>query len=334
MKALRFLAFLFLLFFGITLFVLQLSQQSAMDVEGTLSVHISSGENVQDIAQTLKEHGIIRSAMAFRWYLKSRDIDTQIQPGTFSVPPGASFSEIADLLEAGGETEISITIPEGYSIMQIDELLVQKGLVEAGEVIECATSRCDFSSFEDFLPEKGSIPNRLEGYLFPDTYFVDRAEFVSKFFLERLLGTFRSRVVEELKDDIGASGRSLHEVITMASLIERETRKNDERSIVSGILWKRYDAGRGLDVDATVRYALSKPTEPLTKEDLATDSAYNTRKYAGLPPGPIANAGMKSIEAALNPESSDYWYYLHGRDGQIQYSETNEEHNEKKARYL
>jgi UPF0755 protein len=120
----------------------------------------------------------------------------------------------------------------------------------------------------------------------------------------------------------------------MASLIERETSSDDEREIVSGILWKRLSADQGLAVDATVRYALGKITEALTKDDLSIDSAYNTRKYRGLPPGPIANPGLKSIKAAINPKDSPYFYYLHGKDGQIRYSETNDEHNLKKAKYL
>ena len=120
----------------------------------------------------------------------------------------------------------------------------------------------------------------------------------------------------------------------MASLIERETRTAEERPIISGILWKRFDAERGLDVDATVRFVLGKATGALTKEDLEVDSAYNTRRRRGLPPGPIANPGLASLEAALHPEDSTYWYYLHGKKGEIHYSETNDEHNEKKEKYL
>jgi len=174
----------------------------------------------------------------------------------------------------------------------------------------------------------------LEGYLFPDTYFVNPDEFVAKFFLERMLGTFRTRVVEVLESDIVSSGRSLEEIVTMASLIERETKTDEERPMVAGILWKRFDAKQGLDVDATVRYALQKPVEPLTKNDLENRSPYNTRRFAGLPPGPIANPGLKSTQAALHPTESRYWYYLHGSDGVIRYAETNEEHNANKVKYL
>ena len=104
--------------------------------------------------------------------------------------------------------------------------------------------------------------------------------------------------------------------------------------MVSGILWKRFDEGMGLGVDAAIRYILDKPTAVLTRVDLEVDSPYNLRKYRGLPPGPIANPGIRSIEAALRPQASDYYYYLHGTDGVIRYAVTNDEHNENKARYL
>ena len=175
---------------------------------------------------------------------------------------------------------------------------------------------------------------RLEGYLFPDTYFVNAAEFDVQKFLERLLRTFEERVASGLQDDLAVSGRDLSDVITMASLIERETVTSEERPIVSGILWKRLDAGRALDVDATVRYILEKPTNALTRSDLEFDSPYNTRRIAGFPPGPIANPGLASIKAALHPEDSPYWYYLHDNEGKIHYAETNDEHNVNKVRYL
>ena len=178
------------------------------------------------------------------------------------------------------------------------------------------------------------MSGRLEGYLFPDTYYVDPNEFVAKFFLERMLGTFRDRVMNGLNDDLVLSKRSLGDIIIMASLIEREAANDIERPVIAGILWKRFDAKQGLAVDATIRYVLGKETEPLTKKDLEIDSRYNTRKYAGLPPGPIASPGLASIRAALHPEESLYWYYLHGSGGLIHYAETNDAHNVNKAKYL
>lgn len=342
MKFLRALAFLFLLSFGFTIFFVQMVGSNA-ESQAT-EIQVTRGMSVQEVAKTLKKHGVITSSLAFRWYLKSKELDTGIRTGTFTIPPGASFAQIAAILASTEGKEFSLTIPEGYTVGQIDALLAEKSLIQGGELLACAEAGpvagsedgCDFSSFE-FLPAdmpQGGYGGRLEGYLFPDTYFVNPEEFVAKFFLERMLETFRTRVIEGLESDIASSERALEKIITMASLIERETRTEEERPLVSGILWKRLDAGRGLDVDATVRYALQKPVEPLTKDDLEYASPYNTRRHAGLPPGPIANPGLKSLRAALHPEESRYWYYLHGGDGVIRYAETNEEHNSNKARYL
>jgi UPF0755 protein len=128
--------------------------------------------------------------------------------------------------------------------------------------------------------------------------------------------------------------RPMHQVITMASLIEEETKTDAERATVAGILWKRFDAKTGLGVDAAVRYILEKPKGVLTASDLNVQSDYNLRKYRGLPPGPIANPGLKSIEAALHPKDSEYWYYLHDKQGVIHYAVTNDEQNVNRAKYL
>jgi UPF0755 protein len=240
-----------------------------------------------------------------------------------------------------------VTIPEGFTVKDIDALLTEKQLIAAGDLTKCAGA-CDFSSFE-FLPLDSAPASAMatagrrglatrggvvEGYLYPDTYFIVADDFEPKFFLERLLSTFRKRVLDRFEADFEQSSRSVHEIMTMASLIEEETRADQERPMVAGILWKRFDAGQGLDTDAATRYILEKSTSALTSGDLNTASSYNTRKFRGLPPGPIASPGIKSIEAALHPKDSEYWYYLHGKDGRIRYAVTNEEHNVNKYEYL
>jgi UPF0755 protein len=317
---------LFLIAFSVTYGILSLGsvEQSSVEIPFT----IASGESVRDVTNRLGDEGILWFPLFFRWHLSRHGLDTKLQPGTYQIARDAGYEAIAQMITATGSREATVTIPEGYTIVQIDALLASMNLIEQGEFADC-TRECDFSSFT-FIPGSGE----LEGYLFPDTYFVTSENFSVQKFTERLLRTFQERVVEGSAEGVQNSGRSLHDIVTMASLIERETRRDDERPIISGILWKRYDNDWGLDVDATVRYAVGKMTEPLTRDDLNIDSPYNTRRFAGLPPGPIANPGMRSIRAAIEPEISPYWYYLHGTDGSIHYSETNEEHNTKKARYL
>ncbi|PIP65772.1 endolytic transglycosylase MltG [Candidatus Peregrinibacteria bacterium CG10_big_fil_rev_8_21_14_0_10_49_16] len=298
-------------------------------------ITIEQGMSVEQITNLLAEKGMIRSPLAFKLHVAFNGLSAALQAGTFIFDQSMNAEEVVMLLTTGKSKEIRITIPEGFTVKDIDALLAEQQLIEAGDILDCLKV-CDFSSFE-FLPDKKDLARRggkLEGYLFPDTYYVEPGNFVPKFFLERMLNAFRSRVLRDLYDDLATSERSVHEMITMAALIEEETQTDEERPVVAGILWKRYDEGMGLGVDATVRYILDKPTGVLTGSDLNTDSQYNLRKFRGLTPGPIASPGIKSIQAALRPEKSEYWYYLHGSDGQIHYAVTNEEHNMNKYKYL
>lgn len=303
---------------------------------------IATGESVEGIAERLEEQELVRSALLFRVVVTWRGWSRELRAGNYILTAGQSMEEIAQILREGRERDEKVTIPEGFTVAEIDELLVTKRFAAAGEITACAREGCDFSSF-GFLPplprRRGTSPppgvgSRLEGYLFPDTYYVAVREFTPQGFLTRPLRTFQERIVEGLAEELRHSGRSPHMVITMASLIEEETRIERERNIVAGILWKRLDAGMGLDVDATLRYALGKRSSPLTAADLEIDSPYNTRRYRGLPPGPIANPGLSSIRAALHPEESPYWYYLHDASGRIHYARTNDEHNENKRKHL
>jgi UPF0755 protein len=245
--------------------------------------------------------------------------------------PGA----IIEALRSGKAQEIAVTIPEGFTVSDIDALLVKKNLAATGAFLRCV-QECDLLTF-GFLPSREGLATRggrIEGYLFPDTYFVNVEQFSEEEFLKRLLTVFRTKVIDAFGGEIGTSGRSLHEIVTMASLIEEEAITDAERPVIAGILWKRFDDSRGLGVDATVRYILAKPVGTITAGDLNVDSPYNTRKFRGLPPGPIASPGLPSIQAAINPSSSSYWYYLHDRSGKIHYAETNEEHNLNRIEYL
>lgn len=307
------------------------------DASDTVSrpVSIRSGLSVRDIGYVLHGRGLLRSPLAFSLYARFHGSQSALQAGDFLLQPSMSVPAIIGTLQRGYAEEISVTIPEGFTVADIDALLAKRGLIAAGAFTRCAQT-CALSGF-DFLPKGAAIAKRggrVEGYLFPDTYLVFSQRFKVEDFLQRLLETFRTRVVTGLAVDLRRSPYSLHQIVTMASLIEEETKTDEERPVVAGILWKRFEAKQGLGVDATIRYILGRPTAPLTTTDLDVDSAYNLRKYRGLPPGPIANAGLASVRAALHPIASEFWYYLHGRDGRIHYAETNDEHNANKQRYL
>jgi len=301
-----------------------------------VTVKIAEGMSVAEIAELLQQRELIRSSRAFMLYTRFTGSESQLQAGKFVINQSLSTKAIVDILSTGKAEEMIITIPEGFTVSDIDSLLSEKDLVKAGEFIACAQS-CDVSDHW-FLPEDTSkLADRgglVEGYLYPDTYFVVAEGFTAEGFLNRLLTTFEKRVIKEFPDQLARSDVSLHQAITMASLIEEEASNDTERPVISGILWQRYNAGLGLGVDATVRYILNKPTDEITLLDLNTNSPYNTRKFKGLPPGPIANPGRESIVAAFNPQETEYWYYLHGRNGDIHYAVSNEEHNINRNTYL
>jgi UPF0755 protein len=301
-------------------------------------VKIESGETVKTIAEDLYSKNLIRSPFVFRQIAKFGGMAGDLKAGAFMIRPSESVFEILKILSEGKSQVISVTVPEGYTVADIDRLMANKGLGQPGDILDCAF-RCDFSTF-DFLPQKAAgdrskgYGSRLEGYLFPETYFVTEAEYNPKFFIERMLGTFRKRIIDQYSAEIQGSKNKLSDLVTMASLVETESRQKDERPVVAGILWKRLSNRIPLGVDAVTRYVLDKWSEPLTAKDLEMDSPYNTRKHLGLPPSPIANPGESAFVAALKPTDSTYWYYLHDSKGVVHYAVTNDEHNRNRALYL
>lgn len=291
-------------------------------------ITIASGEGVAQITDSLIEQNIIENKWVFWLYLKIHNKAAKIKAGNHYISRSQTIPEIVHILTRDSKEQISITIPEGFTLAQIDALLTDKKLIDAGDLIECA-KLCGFGTFA-FLPQRQSP---LEGYVYPDTYFVDPEEFVVHNFLKRTLENFDKRTAD-IQADIEGSKRSLDEVINMASMIERESNTEEESFVVSGILWKRLDSNVHLGVDATTRYELDNWSDPLTHQDFQSDSPYNTRKSLGLPPTPISNPGLASITAATKPEKSAYWYYLHDKEGSIHYSKNLEEHNQKKYKYL
>jgi UPF0755 protein len=292
------------------------------DSTDRVSIEIVKGSTLSAISEKLEEKELIRDAFVFRFYSRLNRLTTKYQAGEFVIQKNLTFKEIADVLQHGKSSEIRITIPEGSTIAQIDDILAKKSLLEAGDLIECANF-CNFTFEID----------SLEGHLFPSTYFVNPKTFTTKLFVSRLYNTFQQQI-SPIRQGIAQSGRTLNEIVIMASMIERETRLESEMAPVAGVLWKRLDERIHLGVDATTRYELNEWKRPLYTEDFEKTTPYNTRRNYGLPPTAISNPGLPAIKAAVFPEETPYYYYLHDRKGQIHFAEDLDGHVRNKQIYL
>ena len=305
-----------------------LSTPASQDASLAKRITIPSGASVSQVSLILTNEGIISDAATFSRYVRSQGWETAIQAGDYVLKPSTLIPNIASRLAGKTTSTARVTIPEGYTVRQINALLQEKGLVKGDEFLDCLRS-CP-------LPPAllSSLPNRnLEGFLFPETYLVDPDAFdVTAFVRDLVDQTFD--VLSPYRAKISSKNRSLYETVIMASMVEKETITDEERPIVAGILWKRLDAGWFLGVDATTRYANDDWENPITADQLAEDNPYNTRKKKGLPPTPICNPGEKSIAAAVSPQDSPYWYYLHDKQGKVHYARTQEEHDLNRERYL
>lgn len=236
--------------------------------------------------------------------------------------------QIADIMGSGNTATTSVTIPEGYTVKQIANLLEKKGLGSADQFVKATTT---WSGDEEFLKTR-TKKNSLEGYLFPDTYRINKGT-PAEDIISMMLNNFERRLAP-LQTQISANKRSLNEIIILASLVEDEARTETNRKLVAQVLLNRLAKPMRLDVDATVRYLTDNWTKPITKADLAINSPYNTRKVSGLPPTPICNPSLMSIKAVLSPSPTNALYYLTDKDGVMHYANTLDQHNANKAKYL
>ncbi|MBN2087774.1 endolytic transglycosylase MltG [Candidatus Peregrinibacteria bacterium] len=314
------------IFFGYSYYSGAISYSKNPISEDRIVITIDKGQSADSVAQMLADKELIKSSYVFKLYLKQKGLASDIKAGRIVLLENYKLPEIIDALVKGGTSEVPITLLEGWTIAQIGQYLEDANFTTAEEFIEC-TKTCEFDF--DFIPE-----DYLEGYLYPDTYFVESANFSSEGLISRMISTFENKLDDEDWEAISKSEKSLEEIIIMASIVEREERSSSERATVAGILWNRFDAGIGLGADATVLYALGRTKGGLTYQDLQVNSPYNTRKYRGLPPTPICNPSISSIRAALYPKKTNYWYYLHDSDGGVHYAETLDGHNANKAMYI
>jgi UPF0755 protein len=284
------------------------------DLKEPLIFVVNPGDNFIKVSNNLKKAGAIKSSFLFEIYLIFRNQTKILKAGTYQILPEMSIAEIVKLLVTGKTINWRLTIPEGFNLKEIENRLKENCLLTFKNI----QRNCDFDlkslkikDFEEQFSFLKEAPKEapLEGFLFPDTYELS-FDIDSFKVAKTMLSNFEKKVLFKFKSDFQNQEKSLFKIITMASLIEKEVRSFEDKEIVSGILWKRLQARMPLQVDATINYITGKNKFRISFEETKIDNPYNTYLYLGLPPTPISNPGLESIQAALFPKESPYWFYL------------------------
>jgi UPF0755 protein len=309
---------------------------------------VAKGEIVQTIGNNLKKAGLINSEFYFETYVKRNDLGSKFQAGEYILNPRLTIKEIAKVLTKGDilNNERTIKIIEGWNTREISQYFEREGMFQSEELLELVgfpqidyrynkemPAPKDYSADFGFLKDKPSYYG-LEGYLFPDTYRIFKDAPLNGIVL-KMLDNFDKKLTPEIRADIKKQGKTIYEIITMASIIEKEVKSEADMKIVSGIFWDRIKNKQALESCATLAYVLGTNKPQYTMEDTKIDSPYNTYENRGLPPGPISNPGLKAIRAAVYPTYTDYNYFLSRPDtGETVFSKTYQEHLANKVKYL
>ena len=292
----------------------------------TIILSIPPGATLKKISKDLQSLSLIRNASAFRLLANIRQKQTHIQVGEYELNQSMLPMDILKAITSGKTVLHPVTIPEGYRISEIAELLTETISINKEIFIKETRNK-------DLLNKLNITSKSLEGYLFPETYHFSKHTSEKKI-IQTMLNTFQQRMkTKKIQHQIQSSDMSLHEIITLASLIEKETGMNGERKHISSVFHNRLKRKMRLQTDPTVIYAIEYFDGNIRKKDLNIDSPYNTYRHKGLPPGPIASPGIKSIVAALNPIKTSHLYFVSKKDGSHQFSSSLKEHNRAVQKY-
>jgi len=299
------------------------------DSSETVPFTIKKGDNIKTIAENLYQKQLILDRDSFAWYSRLNNLDKEVKSGVFDLQQSENIQAIFQIITSNKTRQAIVTIPEGSTVQDIDTLLSDQGLGQPGDYIKAVQAFDSYQKYPFLNKEKQSaLIHPLEGYLFPDTYYVSASSYSPENLISMQLNTFAKKALPIA----AGNSHSLADIINVAAMVEKEANKDEDRPIVAGIIWKRLDSGWVLGIDATLLYL--KNDHQINYQDLKDDNPYNTRLKQGLPPGPIANPGLASISAAANPKETSYFFYLTSKDGQMIYAETNEQHNANKLKYL
>ncbi|MBR4641922.1 MAG: endolytic transglycosylase MltG [Selenomonadaceae bacterium] len=295
--------------------------ENIFEEEKRINIKIRDGLSTAEIAERLAEKGVIDSSLRFRIFSRLYGYDDKFRPGAYTFTAGMSDDEVFEKLLTGEKQFVRFTIPEGFGVKEIAERLYNLDLVDKEEFLKAAA---DFTPYE-YMRKRQNVFYAAEGFLFPDTYNVE-SDMEADEILNLMTKTFDERLTPAMRSRAEKMGLSVYDLITLASMVEREVRFPEDRPIVAQVLLKRLKLNMPLQTDATLQYLMEVPKEEVSIEDTQIDSPYNTYQHTGLPPGPIANPGMASIEAVLHPAETDYLYFVADKLGHNHYAYTYEEH--------
>lgn len=306
------------------------------------TVEIPIGSSVTGIAETLKKNGIIKNAKVFKYYVKLKN-EGGFMAGDYQLSPSMDVPEIVSRLKTGkvlAKASFKITIPEGKQLKEIAAFMAKATNQKEDDVLNKLNDKefvkALMGKYPDLLTDEilnGSIKYPLEGYLYPATYPFYKPNPSVEEMVTAMLDKTRA-VLADYAEERNNKKLSVHQLLTMASLVEEEATGKSDRKKIASVFYNRMKKGMPLQTDPTVLYAHGKHKEKVLYKDLEVNSPYNTYQHTGLPPGPIANAGKFSIEATLEPDETDFYYFLATADGTVIFTKTLEEHNQEKAKHI
>ncbi len=297
----------------IGIFTVKNTIDNPFNVKATSKFEVTSGDTINSVITRLSNEGYIKNELLFKMYIKYKKFPSQIKVGPYALKSGETIDTFINDLNKGifDADMVKVTIPEGYDIDQIADLLQKKGVVSKADFI----AACQNYKLPDFVKNDSARRYKLEGYLFPDTYMFDKTKGPNEI-IKMMLDNFQSKMTGLLKaDNINLNKSDYDKIITMASIVEGEAEVDSERSIIASVFYNRLNIKMKLQSCATVEYALGYHKDKLYDKDIAIQSVYNTYLVPGLPEGPICNPGIKSIEAALKPSSTNYLYFVSKNNG-------------------
>jgi len=296
-----------------------------------VQVEVFTGDGLDAVAQRLTEQSIVASSFWFRVYATLDGTARSIQAGSFEVYPGDSYASIIDILINAESEDVAVTIPEGFMLAQIEDRIIATFAISESDWRAVSGVGSSLSSHPFITSSSKPSGVDMEGYFFPDTY---------RFFVSATAEDIGTRLLDEMQARVEEAGIvvpegwTMHEVLTLASIIEREVPNPEDMAMISDIFLKRLDIGMMLQSDATVNYITGDNNPTPTLDDLAVESLYNTYQHVGLPPGPIASPGIEAIKAVVNPMPNPYYFYLTSPEGEVIYAENHDQHVQNKAIYL